>query len=74
MLINSFNFRGHGGRFKKNKARELFFSKSLDFMVIQETKLNDVTLSISNSLWGISFCDWSLSPLVENNCGILLIW
>lgn len=64
MLINSFNFRGHGSRINKNKARELIFSKSMDFVVIQETKLNDVTLSIINSLWGISFCDWSLSPLV----------
>lgn len=41
MLIGSFNIRGLGSRFKHNKVREFIVSKSLEFIMIQETKISE---------------------------------
>lgn len=73
-MIRSFNIRGLGSRFKHNKVREFIVSKSLEFIMIQETKIGEFYDYFIHALWGNSFCGWSFSPSLRNGGGILSIW
>jgi hypothetical protein len=59
---------------KKNKIRDVVRSNKVDFLVIQETKLEEVTPAICYSLWRSEDCDWVYKPSVGNSGGILSIW
>lgn len=48
----------------------LIRSNSLDFITIQETKLNEVSTSLVHSLWGNFFCDLSFSSLVSSSSNL----
>jgi exonuclease III len=39
MIVLSMNIRGLGSRVKKRKIRELVCSESVDFLALQETKI-----------------------------------
>jgi exonuclease III len=52
MIVTTFNVRGLGGRVKKNKIREIVRFNNIDFLALQETKLQEVTPSLCYSLWG----------------------
>jgi len=41
----------------------------VDFLVIQETKLEVVTENLCYSLWGDKHCEWAFFPLMENSGG-----
>lgn len=69
MLTGSCNIWVLGKRIKHNKMNELFTSKSMEFLVIQETKINDFSDSFVHALWVNSFCDQSFSPSSGNNVG-----
>jgi len=47
MIIGSFNVCGLGGRIKKRKVREFVSSNQLDCLLVQETKLCEVSESLS---------------------------
>jgi len=52
MIMTTFNVRGLGGRVKKNKIRELVRQHNVDFLALQETKLEVITPSLCFSIWG----------------------
>ncbi|GAU16879.1 hypothetical protein TSUD_368280 [Trifolium subterraneum] len=74
MIIGSLNVRGLGGRIKKKEVREIIYSNHLDFIAIQETKLQVVDEGLCHYLWGNPFCEWSFILVVGNSGGILSIW
>ncbi|KAK2416867.1 hypothetical protein QL285_039219 [Trifolium repens] len=74
MVVVSFNIRGMGSRVKKRKLKELDGVEMVDFLAIQETKLEVVTNSVCYSLWGNNDCDWVSCPTVGNSGGIFSIW
>jgi exonuclease III len=74
MIVTTFNVRGLGGRIKKNKLRDLVRHNNVDFLAVQETKLEVVTSSICHSIWGDDDCDWVFRPSEGNSGGILSIW
>lgn len=43
MIVSTFNARGLGGRVKKNKIRNLIRQNKVEFLVIQDTKLEVIT-------------------------------
>lgn len=73
MLICSFNFRGLGGRIKKSEVRGLIRSNSFDFLVIQDTKLFELSIYLVHSLWDNLFLYWSFYSYVEISGDLLLI-
>lgn len=59
MKIGSFNIRGLGVGIKKKKICALTQAESLDFLAIQETKLEKIDTSLCESLWGDGECGWN---------------
>jgi len=57
MIVTTFNVRGIGGRVKKNKIRDLVKHNNVDFLAVQETKLEEVTSSLCYYLWGDEDCE-----------------
>jgi hypothetical protein len=65
---------GSRGRIKKSKVKEFISSNHLDFIAVQEIKLEVVNEILCHFLWGNPFCEWSFSPTIGNSGGILSIW
>jgi hypothetical protein len=74
MILCSYNIRGIGGRVKKNIIRQLIREENVEFLAIQETKLEVVTEALCYSIWGSEDCSWAFYPSVGNSGGILSIW
>jgi mannosylglycoprotein endo-beta-mannosidase len=74
MIVCSFNIRGLGSRVKRKKIRDLVRGEKLDFLAIQETKMESISEAFVNSLWGSCDCDWAYLPAEGNSGGILSIW
>jgi len=73
MIVSTFNVRGLGGRVKKNKIRELVRLNKVDFIAVQETKLEEINSALCYYLWGSQDCDWAFRPSEDNSGGILSI-
>ncbi|WJX91755.1 hypothetical protein P8452_73482 [Trifolium repens] len=54
--------------------RELVRKEKIDFLAIQETKLEVVSDALCYSIWGSENCHWSFLPSEGNSGGILSIW
>lgn len=74
MKIASFNIRGLGGRVKKTAMRDLVVKEKLDFVCIQETKLEYVDQRLARILWGSTECNWVFSGSVGASGGLCCIW
>jgi hypothetical protein len=74
MILCSFNIRGLGSRVKRRKIRDLVREEKIDFLAIQETKMEVIPESLVVGLWGGDDCDWAYLPATENSGGILSIW
>jgi hypothetical protein len=74
MIVVYFNVRGLGGSIKKRKVRDLVFKNQIDFLAIQETKLETVSDSLCYSLWGSQDCCWAYLPSIGSSGGILSVW
>jgi hypothetical protein len=48
--------------------------EKVDFLALQETKLEVVTEAICFNLWGGEDCSWAFLPSVGNSGGIISIW
>jgi exonuclease III len=46
----------------------------VEFLAIQETKMEDISASFCHKLWGGVDCDWAFLPSEGNSGGILSIW
>jgi hypothetical protein len=74
MIVSSFNVRGLGGVLKRRKVKELIRSQKIDFLALQETKMEVISESLCFSLWGSHDCDWVYLPSEGRSGGILSIW
>jgi mannosylglycoprotein endo-beta-mannosidase len=74
MIMCSFNVRGLGSRVKSLKIRKLIREEKVDFMVIQETKMDVFPDSLVFGLWGNSDCDWRFLPAMGCSGDNLSIW
>jgi hypothetical protein len=74
MIVNSINIRGLGERVKRCKLKELVNKEKIDFLAIQETKLEIVYDVLCFSIWGYDDCSWAYLPSVGNSGEILSIW
>ncbi|MCH88726.1 reverse transcriptase, partial [Trifolium medium] len=60
--------------FERRKIRELVQAEHLDFLALQETKMDVIPNNFVQRLWGNSDCGWVYLPVVGNSGGILSIW
>ncbi|KAK2372071.1 hypothetical protein P8452_45480 [Trifolium repens] len=74
MIVGSFNIRGLGSRVKRRKVRDLVRIEKLDFLALQETKLQSVSDSFPQMLWGNDDCNWASLASEGNSGGVLSIW
>jgi exonuclease III len=74
MIVSSFNTRGLGGRVKRSMLREFVKKEKIDFLALQETKLEVVTDSLCFDIWGSDDCNWLSLPSEGNSGGLLSIW
>jgi hypothetical protein len=70
----SFNVRGLGSRVKRLKIREIIREEKVEFMAIQETKMEFIPESLVFGIWGNCDGDWRFLPAVGSSGGILSIW
>jgi hypothetical protein len=59
---------------KRRKIREVVLGEKVDFLAIQETKLEVIPEALVFGLWGGNDCDWTFLPAVGSSGGILSIW
>lgn len=74
MIVLSYNVRGLGGRVRRKILKELVRDQKVDFLAIQESKLEVVAESVCRGIWGGDDCDWAFLPSVGNSGGIISIW
>ncbi|XP_019451799.1 PREDICTED: uncharacterized protein LOC109353895 [Lupinus angustifolius] len=74
MICTSLNVRGLGSGIKRRGIRELVVKNGVDFLAIQETKMEVVDDKLCFSVWGNQHCNWDFIPSVGRSGGILSIW
>lgn len=74
MRIVSFNIRGLGRRVKRSVVRELVVSEHVEFLCLQETKLEYVDKRLVSKLWGNSDCSGAYSGSIGAASGLCCIW
>jgi exonuclease III len=50
MIVSSFNIRGLGGTVKKLAIKDLIIKERVDFLALQETKLETISASVCFSI------------------------
>jgi hypothetical protein len=63
-----------GAGLSGGRSGSSFLQKKLDFLAIQETKMEACSDSFCHGLWGNDGCDWVALPAVGNSGGILSLW
>jgi hypothetical protein len=74
MIVCSFNVRGLGSRVKRRRVRDLIRSENIEFMALQETKMEVISEFLCHGLWGGVGSDWICVPAVGNSGGMLSLW
>ena len=72
--ILSWNARGMGSSRKSTNVNCLMQLKSIEMVIILETKCNFTSFSLIRSFWGMSHVDWVASIAVNAAGGILITW
>ncbi|KAF1893942.1 hypothetical protein Lal_00043725 [Lupinus albus] len=68
------NVRVLGGAAKKRVVRNMVRKENLDFLCIQETKLEFIDYHLCSTLWDGSDFDWIFQPSIGRSGGLLCIW
>jgi hypothetical protein len=80
MIIGTLNIRGLGSRVKKKKVREFVVEEKLDFLALQESKVEVFVEPMIHYLWGSDDCDWVFLRYpfylekISFFCGFLFFW
>jgi hypothetical protein len=68
------NIRGLWCRVKRSTVKDLVLKERVDFLAVQETKLEAISDALCYSLWGGEDCCWDFLPSEGSSGGILSIW
>lgn len=72
MKIFSWNVRGLGWRMKRCAIKEVLGKVCLDFIIVQETKLEEVDRKIIKSYWSFSYKGWTFLLSCGRLGGVLM--
>jgi len=73
MIVCSFNIIGLESIIDDSKIREVIRVEKVDFLPIQETKMEEIYKSFCHMLWENSNYAWAFHSLLENNIETLSI-
>ncbi|XP_020237260.1 uncharacterized protein LOC109816599 [Cajanus cajan] len=74
MKVGTFNCRGLGADVKRRHISELIRFEELDFIAIQESKLEMCDSALCAQLWGSTEFEWFASLSQGRSGGLLSIW
>ncbi|XP_019435175.1 PREDICTED: uncharacterized protein LOC109341686 [Lupinus angustifolius] len=74
MNCASFNVRGLRSQLKRRRLMRLIATNKVDFVGLQETKLETCDDSCCYNISGSKDCDWKFNPSIGRSGGILSIW
>ncbi|KAH1108771.1 hypothetical protein J1N35_012539 [Gossypium stocksii] len=74
MRIITWNIRGLGSAIKIEAVNRVVRLNRADVCLIQETKLESVSVELARRLWGNYYFDFKFSTGVERFGGLLTIW
>nr|GEY05482.1 cytochrome P450 716B1-like [Tanacetum cinerariifolium] len=74
MNMVSLNVQGLNPKAKKDWVKEIFVSHKVNFLTLQETKMESITLFDVKCCWGNFPFNHVYSPAVGNSGGILCVW
>ncbi|GJS24794.1 RNA-directed DNA polymerase, eukaryota [Tanacetum coccineum] len=74
MNFLSLNVQGLGKKSKKDWIRELCIKHRVNFLSIQETKMESIDLFSIKAIWGNLNFDYVMSPSVGFSGGIVCVW
>lgn len=74
MIVISWNIRGLSAKIKRGSIRSLINKYHPHFVFVQETKIENFSAKIINSIWKDSQVKWASSPSHGNSGGILSLW
>ncbi|GJW41141.1 RNA-directed DNA polymerase, eukaryota [Tanacetum coccineum] len=74
MNILSLNIQGLGPKAKKQWVKDLCCHNKINFLSLQETKIESVDAFVVRSLWGNMSFEYLFSPSVGNYKGVLCVW
>ncbi|GKB43987.1 RNA-directed DNA polymerase, eukaryota [Tanacetum coccineum] len=70
----SYNIEGLGYKAKKGWIKELCLKHRINFVALQETKMESIDLFSIKSLWGNFTFEYATSSSAGNSGGILCVW
>nr|GFA02437.1 nucleotide-binding alpha-beta plait domain-containing protein [Tanacetum cinerariifolium] len=68
------NEKGLNPKAKKDWVKEICVSHKVNFLTLQETKMEDISLTDVKCCWGNYAFEYVYSPAVGNSGGILYVW
>ncbi|GLT79931.1 hypothetical protein SLA2020_513970 [Shorea laevis] len=74
MKAISFNIRGLGNSVKRKELRKIVSGEHVNFLMIQETKLETVDENLCRSIWGQEGFEWYAKSADGRAGGLLCIW
>lgn len=74
MKILSYNVRGLGGSGKRRIIRELVCQNHVEFLCLQETKIQNTDSRVCLQVWGDSDFEWKAIQAENRSGGILCVW
>lgn len=63
-----------GWRIKKGEIRKLIKNEKVEFICIQETKMESIDFGFCQSLWGGTEIDWRFKKSEGSSGGLLSLW
>nr|CCA65974.1 hypothetical protein [Beta vulgaris subsp. vulgaris] len=74
MSVLSWNIRGLTARVKRSAIRKLIQKHTPDFVFVQETKMEGISLEIVKTMWKSQDVEWTWYPSVGNSGGLISMW
>nr|GFB89954.1 RNA-directed DNA polymerase, eukaryota [Tanacetum cinerariifolium] len=74
MSMVSLNVQALNPKAKKDWLKEICVSDKVNFLTLQETKMDDISLIDVKCCWGNYDFEYVYSPAVGNSGGILCVW
>ena len=74
MNFLSLNIQGLGKKAKKEWVKEIFNKNKVNFLTLQETKMENMDLFCVKRCWGNLTFDYVHSAAIGNSGGILCVW
>ena len=74
MKVLSLNVRGLGGVLRRLMGKEMVRSQKAQIVILQESKLKEVSEKVVKEVWGRRQVDWVAAEAMGASGGLLTLW